>query len=259
MGPRRLRLSMKAGLGRRSYRHTIALVGAAVIPVVSPAAAAARTPVTVSVQGEHVASDVTFAPQQRPQWLSYGPDTGVGDISWSSWGGSTAAGEGRYDEVGGSSGRHVPVTVRLDRIRRCGPYRLYTRAAVRDAQGGAPTRLRLSVGCQVFVDIRTNGRFYDAELVQRPRRASSDGDQITRMRWSSWNRASTRGRGRITLGYNHGNDERKTVGYSETFSRIRYCRAVGRLIYTRVRTAYRVAGKLQVYAGRTGLSYECDG
>lgn len=213
---------------------------------------------TVSVQGADIASSVSFAPTTRPSEMSYGPDTGITAVSWTEWGDSTARGSGIFDAYGGETEIHLPVTIELSKVRRCGPFLIYTSASVLDANGKSPTPMRLSVACRIYTGIVPEGA-EPIELLTRPSSWWNDDNHIRGMKWKNWHRAATTGRGRYRFGSSYGRRlHTKTGAIQIRYSKIGFCPSHGVFYYQHARSKISYRGKrISSRSGRSALDLEC--
>lgn len=187
----------------------------------------------------------------KPSELSEGPDReydgtiGFKDLIWSSWGQPTASAEGIW--FWKFTGDRIPVTVTLSKVKRCGPYRLYTLMQVEyHSEPGTPTALpdremiyRINKRCVLTLpdDLRDrHANDGNGVASARPHDVTGDGHTVDLwyLRWTHWNRPRAAARGILGLPELTAELLQPVKPASVQVSRPRYCKHSGTIAYTTV-------------------------
>lgn len=150
----------------------------------------------------------------RPPEINGGSDFGWVDLVWDSWSAGGAVGHGnayrvcKFDEAGGCPDsierRSFPVTVRLDRARRCGLSLVYRRMRVSyagqstDPYAPAP-ETTVQQPCAVTLGAYEPFPYAEGFGASKPRLVFLGGDptgRFDRLHWRGWGRVRSVGRGR---------------------------------------------------------------
>jgi hypothetical protein len=187
----------------------------------------------------------------KPSELSEGPDReydgtiGFKNLIWSSWGQPTASAEGIW--FWKFTGDRSPVTVTLSKVKRCGPYRLYTLMQVEyHSEPGTPTALpdrdmiyRINKRCVLTLpsDVRDpksgGGMATRKPSLIRGGAKEKDGD-LAGLRWQRWGRSVPTARGAYLLPRLTAELIQPAKPASVKASRLRYCKRSGTIVYTRL-------------------------
>jgi hypothetical protein len=214
------------------------------------AACAAFAAVTGDAQAALVSEEYfSPGPRERPSAIVGGDSFGYANLTWSSWGTSTAEATGSWEGLDYSTGEErtvsYPVRITLSRPRRCGPYRLFTRAVAVRTDGVPGTSAIDNVGCRIALLQYSEG-VADPEPIDigKPsviERAPSS--PLRNLRWRRWGGVKAIAKGRTREA---GESKRvRIVAFDGG-----YCAAIDAIAYRRVRVTIGSGASRYAYTAR---------